>query len=33
VQSKALFPWFDMRELGQVLAHVHDADIEIGWAR
>jgi hypothetical protein len=22
--------WFDMRNLGQVLAHVHDADIEIG---
>jgi hypothetical protein len=22
--------WFNMRELGQVLAHVHDAEIEIG---
>jgi hypothetical protein len=22
--------WFDMRDLGQVLAHVHDAEIEIG---
>jgi len=22
--------WFDMRDLGQVLAHVHYADIEIG---
>ena len=22
--------WFDMRDLGQMLAHVHDADIEIG---
>jgi CRISPR/Cas system type I-B associated protein Csh2 (Cas7 group RAMP superfamily) len=21
--------WFDMRDLGQVLAHVHDAEIEI----
>ena len=21
--------WFDMRDLGQVLAHVHDGDIEI----
>ncbi len=21
--------WFDMRDLGEVLAHVHDADIEI----
>jgi hypothetical protein len=22
--------WFDMRDLGQPLAHVHDAEIEIG---
>src|SRR5260370_13286402 len=22
--------WFDMRDLGEVLAHVHGADIEIG---
>jgi hypothetical protein len=22
--------WFDMRDLGQVLTHVHDAEIEIG---
>jgi hypothetical protein len=22
--------WFDMRDLGQMLSHVHDADIEIG---
>ncbi len=22
--------WFDMRDLGQLLAHVHDAEIEIG---
>jgi hypothetical protein len=22
--------WFDMRELGQVIQHVHDAEIEIG---
>jgi hypothetical protein len=22
--------WFDMRDLGRVLAHVHDAEIEIG---
>jgi CRISPR/Cas system type I-B associated protein Csh2 (Cas7 group RAMP superfamily) len=25
--------WFDMRDLGQVLAHVHDAEIEIGEGR
>jgi hypothetical protein len=24
--------WFDMRDLGQTLAHVHDAEIEIGEA-
>jgi hypothetical protein len=22
--------WFDVRDLGQVLAHVHDAEIELG---
>jgi hypothetical protein len=22
--------WFDMRDLGQVLEHVHDAEIEVG---
>jgi hypothetical protein len=22
--------WFDMRDLGQVLAHIHDAEIEQG---
>jgi CRISPR/Cas system type I-B associated protein Csh2 (Cas7 group RAMP superfamily) len=22
--------WFDMRELGQMLVHMHDAEIEIG---
>ncbi len=22
--------WFDMRDLGQVLAHVHGKDVEIG---
>jgi hypothetical protein len=22
--------WFDMRDLGQVMAHVHDAEINIG---
>jgi hypothetical protein len=22
--------WFDMRDLSQVLAHIHDAEIEIG---
>jgi hypothetical protein len=21
--------WFDMRDLGQIMVHVHDADIEI----
>ena len=23
--------WFDMRDLGQALAHVHDAEFEISW--
>ena len=22
--------WFDMSDLGQVMAHIHDAEIEIG---
>jgi hypothetical protein len=22
--------WFDMRDLGQLLAHIHDQEIEIG---
>jgi hypothetical protein len=22
--------WFDMRDLGEVLEHVHDAEVEIG---
>ncbi|SHG50290.1 hypothetical protein [Bradyrhizobium erythrophlei] len=25
--------WFDMRDLSQVLAHIHDAEVEIGMGQ
>jgi hypothetical protein len=30
MQCPSCGQWFDMRDLGQVMAHVHDAEINIG---
>jgi hypothetical protein len=30
MKSPGCGQWFDMRDLGQMIAHVHDAEIEIG---